>query len=171
MGTVSVHGRVRMYAAAISAFPPRPWTSEVSLLDRDFSNHARLYGSTGVMTLYPQSSMARAPPTWSEFGKSAVPKRKNQQKSIDWFWDRWVEEQHKLKPPGTEIHKGQMVRKQSLDIRFGGVLRPPSRFKTSFGNTPQEQFMGHSYHQPEVTSRVMGPASLRPDPPRSLSYW
>jgi len=99
---------------------------------------------------------------------SAEPKR-NQQKSIDYFYDRWVAEADKLKPPGLQIHGGQQVRKQSCDWRFGGILRPPSRMHTNFGTMRTEHAMGHSFHNPEVSTRVGGAASCLGE--RSEAYW
>jgi len=152
-----------MHAAAISAFPARP-SSNVHLQERDISNHACLMGRSGKLAIYPLDALRRPATT-------APGPRRNQQKSIEYYWDQWVREGEQLKPPGTQIHSGQMVRKQSLDVRFGGALRPPSRFRTHFGLHPHDHTMGHSYHQPEVTSRVFGASATPADPPRTMEYW
>jgi len=50
-------------------------------------------------------------------------------------------------------------------------MRPPSRLGVRFGNSPQEAFQGHTFHNPEIQCRSPGIAMLPPEPQRSPQYW
>lgn len=154
-----------MHAAAIRSIPARGWNDGPSFLERDISRDSRLFGRSGAAPIYARMN---SPEALVQTRKKGSP---NKQKSIDFFWDRWVEEASLPKPPGTQIHTNQMVRKYSVDNRFGAPQRPPSRMPVSFGYTPQERFMEHSYHSPEITSRIPGIAATPCDPPRTPAYW
>ena len=46
-----------MHAAAIAAYPPKAWVDDVNLIERDVSNHAKLFGAGSVSGLYPKGRL------------------------------------------------------------------------------------------------------------------
>jgi hypothetical protein len=46
-----------MHAAAISAFRPKAWADDINLIERDISNHAKLFGRGSVSGIYPKGRL------------------------------------------------------------------------------------------------------------------
>ena len=69
------------------------------------------------------------------------------------------------------------VRDSMAPIRSVSLISSPHHLRSlvhnpvPFGYQPHESMMGHTYHNPEITGRSVGPAATPPEKPHSIGYW